>query len=185
MLHRHIKEADVPITTRETRAMIVFYLCPRPITLVSVSDGQRNNMFTMNLMGSVGNGYFAFALNSSRAAAPLIEQAKTAVLSSIPFQQARLASKLGSNHRKHFITWDQLPFATTTSESVGLPVPDFSLRIRKMQVEAVHRLGSHTLFVAKTLVDEQIADDLQFFVVHGIYMARRQNMGNSSITANS
>lgn len=64
-------------------------------------------------------------------------------------------------------------------------MPDFSLRIRKMQVEAVHRLGSHTLFVAKTLVDEQIADDLQFLVVHGIYMARRQNMGSNSIAANS
>ena len=82
------RDNDVPITTRETRAMIVFYLCPRPVALVTVEDSQARNMFPMNLMGPVGDGYFAFALNSHRAAAPLVERARRVVLSSIPLQQS-------------------------------------------------------------------------------------------------
>lgn len=175
--------SDVPITTREVHAMIVFYICPRPVVLVSVEDGDKRNMFPMNLMGPIGNDYFAFALNSSRAAAPLVESAGRVALSNVPLELASMVRQLGGNHKKPSIDWNQLKFATTPSPTMGIQVPEFALRVREMQVEAARRIGSHTLFVAKTIRDDRLADGLQFFVVHGIYQAWRQKLARPDITA--
>ncbi len=159
--------------------MIVFYICPRPVVLVSVKDGGMGNVFPMNLMGPIGKGYFAFALNSTRAAAPLVERTGRVALSSVPVEQASLAYRLGGNHKKPCIDWNQLPFASKISTSFGFPVPGFALRVREMQVEATRKIGSHTLFVARTIRDESWTDGTQVFVVHGIYQAWRQKMNRA------
>ncbi len=175
--------SDVPITTREVHAMIVFYICPRPVVLVSVEDGDKKNMFPMNLMGPIGNDYFAFALNSSRAVAPLVESAGRVALSSVPLEYASIARQLGCNHKRGSTDWNQLKFATTPSPTIGVQVPEFALRVREMQVEAAQRIGSHTLFVAKMISDNRLRDGLQFFVVHGMYQAWRQKLARPDITA--
>lgn len=174
---RPSKDGEVAITARENRAMAVFYICPRPVVLVSVIEGQTGNMFPMNVMGPIGGGYFAFGLNSTRSAAPLVGRAGRVLLSSIPFEQASVASSLRGNHRKSDIDWSQLPFATIKPDGTEVPIPEFALRIREMQVEAVHKLGSHTLFVAKTIRDQRLGDGPEFFVAHGLYCAWRQRKG--------
>jgi len=173
---RRVEDSDVPITAREIHAMIVFYICPRPVVLVSVADGGVGNVFPMNLMGPIGNGYFAFALNSTKAVAPLVERTGRVALSSVPVEQASLAYQLGGNHKKPCIDWKQFPFATAISSAFGVPVPRFALRVREMEVETARKIGSHTLFVARTIRDERWADGLQHFVVHGIYQAWRQKL---------
>jgi len=169
--NRQAKDSDVPITAREARAMIVFYLCPRPTAVVTVQHGDGTNMFPMNLMGPVGSGYFAFALNSNRAAAPLVERARRIVLSNIPLEHAALVFRLGANHRRTSIDLGELPFPTVRLGNIDALVPSFALRVRELQVEAVHRLGSHTLFVAKTVADERLADGPVLCSAHGIYQA--------------
>ena len=176
------KNLDVPITTPEARAMIVFYFCPRPIALVTVEEEQARNMFPMNLMGEIGDGYFAFGLNSSRAAAPLVERARRVVLSSVPLERASVVAKLGSNHRKPSIDWNQLPFSITRPNTIDATVAAFALTVSEMQVEVVRRLGSHTLFVAKTIAEERIVDGPRLFHVHGIYDAWQRNAQNLSGT---
>jgi flavin reductase (DIM6/NTAB) family NADH-FMN oxidoreductase RutF len=168
------KDADVPISQRENRAMMVFYICPRPTVLVSASDGDHHNMFPMNLMGYLGDGYFGFALNANRKSAPLIERARRVALSSVPFSQASVVSKMGGNHRKVSTVWPELPFATARSPLLGLPVPEFALRVREMEVIEIKPGGSHTLFVARLLSDHVHNSDEQFFVEHGFYAAWRE-----------
>ncbi|QNI32493.1 hypothetical protein H7849_00205 [Alloacidobacterium dinghuense] len=170
-------DKDVPITPRENRAMAVFYTCPRPVVLVSVIDGDMGNLFPMNIMGPIGNGYFAFGLNSSRSVAPLVERAKKVVLSNIPVELADTAFKVRGNHRKLSINWSELPFATITPRSVGIPVPEFASRIREMHVEGMQKIGSHILFVAKTTHEETLLYGPQFFLAHGSYHAWRQRQG--------
>ena len=46
------------------------------------------------------------------------------------------------------------------------------MRAREMEVEAAYPLGSHTLFVAKIVSEEQLAYKPQFFDMHGLYFAR-------------
>jgi len=172
-------DPDVRMDTLGTRSMMVLFICPRPVVLVSVMHGETGNIFPMNLMGPIGKDYMAFALNSSRQAAPFVERAGCTVFSNIPSEQSEVARQLRGNHRQKSVRWDQLPFETRPSASLGIPVPCFALRVREMEVEAVRKLGSHTLFVARVVHDERRSARPQFTMIHGIYQARRLRMRQS------
>jgi flavin reductase (DIM6/NTAB) family NADH-FMN oxidoreductase RutF len=169
---------DVEMKARDVHAMCVYYNCPRPVGLVSVSDGNATNIFPMNLMGAIGGSGFAFALNTGKPVTLLIERARRIALSTVPFPQAKTAYGMAPNHKKESIDAAQLPFAVRRSAEFGFPVPEFALRLREMEVEAIERPGSHTLFVARVVRDENCAtaggDNLEFFTLHGIYQARRE-----------
>jgi flavin reductase (DIM6/NTAB) family NADH-FMN oxidoreductase RutF len=173
---RRDKNPEIPMSVLGARSMNVFFICPRPVVLVSAMDGSKGNIFPMNLFGCIGDDYFAFALNSLRKAAPLVERAGRVALSSIPIEHAGLVRQLGKNHRSDFAEWDKLPFATTPSPALGLPIPQFALRVREMEIKTVQKLGSHTLFLARLIRDEHLRNDLQFCMIHGIYQSWRLSM---------
>ena len=164
---------DVRPTMRELHSMFVFYICPRPVVLGGVCDGSHSNVFPMNLMGPIGDGYFSFALNRARPVTALVSRAGRVALSSLPFAQSSIALQFGKNHKVEHIDLAQLPFSTKPSPNFRLPVPDFALRVREIQVEAAHNVGSHTLFIARIIHDDRWAHGPEMFVVHGIYQAAR------------
>ena len=161
------------MSVRDVHAMPIFFICPRPVVLVSVADGEIGNLFPMDLMGPLGNGLFGFALNSKRMSASQVRRSGRLALSTVPFEQASVVTGLGGNHNNEGLHWEELPFQMTASTRLGLPVPSFSLRVREMEVITFRDLGSHTLFVARTLNDEHWSDGSQFFMVHGMYQEWR------------
>jgi flavin reductase (DIM6/NTAB) family NADH-FMN oxidoreductase RutF len=170
------KPGEIPMIARGVHAGIAFFTCPRPVVLVSVpagNAGDSGNMFPMNLMGPVGEGWFAFSLNSTRQASPLVQRAGRVALSDLPFDQSDRARELRGNHKRESILWKDLQFPIRPSAAFGIPVPEFALRVREMEIEHVRRLGSHTVFVARIVHEERCSDGLQFFMIHGIYQAWR------------
>jgi flavin reductase (DIM6/NTAB) family NADH-FMN oxidoreductase RutF len=170
---RHKGTSHIRISARAAHAMIVSFICPRPVVLVSAISGDRSNMFPMNLLGSVSDGYFAFSLDSTRLAAPLVAGAGSVALSSIPMEQSEVARQLGKNHKKESVPWNQLPFPTRPSTALGIPVPCFALRVIELRIETIRNLGSHTLFVARVIRDERHGEGQQFSVIHGVYQVWR------------
>jgi hypothetical protein len=164
---------EIKITPRDAHTMIVFFICPRPVVLVSVVHGESGNVFPMNLMGPIGEGKFAFALNSTRHAAPIVVNARRAAISNVPLTEAVLAKGLGRNHLKASIDLSGLPFESHPSPLFGFPVPDFAVRVRELEIESSERLGSHTFFIARLVRDERLTAAQEFFYVHGIYQAWR------------
>jgi flavin reductase (DIM6/NTAB) family NADH-FMN oxidoreductase RutF len=158
---------EIPVVASELHALFVFYICPRPIGLVSVVDGDAGNIFPMDLIGQIGQRHFSLALHTK--AVPLIERSRRVALSSVPVEAIPLAYQLGRNHRKASVDWASLPFSLTTSAAFGLPVPTFSPRVRELAVVQSRNMGSHTLFICKLVEEHGIADGLQFFQAHGFY----------------
>lgn len=173
------------IPARDLRCVFVFYICPRPVVLVSVRDENLVNIFPMDLIGSVGTHHFSLALHTSSSAVPLLEQSRRIALSSLPVEQISVAYELGQNHRKPCVDLGCLPFDTSPSAAFGLPVPRFSLRVREMLIDEVRDLGSHKLFLARTIEDQHWAKGLQLFFVHGIYDARRRQSRLESANSDS
>jgi flavin reductase (DIM6/NTAB) family NADH-FMN oxidoreductase RutF len=165
--------SNVPMVVRELHSVFVFYICPRPVVLVSVVDGNLTNIFPMDLIGPVGTRHFSLALHSTSTAVPLLERSRRIALSSVPLEQTSVAYQLGRNHNKASIEADEIPFATTKSAAFGLPVPSFALRVREMQIESIQKLGSHRLFLAHAVEDRHLTEGLQLFFVHGFYQAWR------------
>jgi hypothetical protein len=172
-LWRGVNTSGMKMSFLDRRAAIVTFIRPHPVVLVSVVGESGGNIFPMNIMGELGNGRYAFALKDSRRAAHLVEGAGRVALSSVPISQAALAYRLATNHFKQSIVWEELPFATRTSPTLKIPVPAFTHRVREMDIEKVHRIGSHTLFVARMIHDERFADAAELCAIHGFYQAWR------------
>ena len=160
---------DIRMPSDELWALFIYYICPRPVFLVSFQSEGRGNMIPMDLVGAIGREHFGLALHTSSPALPLVEMAGRVAISSVPADQMNTAYGLGKNHRSGDIAWESLPFGITPSESYGIPVPDFSLRVRELQVEFSRPLGSHTFFVSKVTSDKRQAVGPQFFQAHGCY----------------
>lgn len=173
LLWRRVDIAGTKMSFLERRAVMVMFIRPHPVVLLSLCGEAGGNIFPMNIMGDLDNGYFAFALKESKLAAHLVERAGRVALSSVPVSQTSLAYKLGANHRKQSIDWNKLPFATEMSSAFDIPVPVFALRVREMEIEAVRKIGSHIFFVARIIRDESFADSAGLCIVHGFYQAWR------------
>jgi flavin reductase (DIM6/NTAB) family NADH-FMN oxidoreductase RutF len=180
--HRHTK-SKIQLSPLEQRAMSVLFTCPRPISLVTVAETGRASMFPLNVMSDVNEEYFAFALTASKIPAQFLASAGRFALSATPIDQAPVAFALAVNHNIPSIEFSDLPFETRPSPRLRLPVPVFSPRVREMEIESVHKVGSHSLFVARTISDERRAGGPEFSVVHGFYQSWRLRHGLDSASS--
>jgi hypothetical protein len=168
--------SKIQISQRELHSLFTFYICPRPVVLVSVMHKGAGNIFPMDLIGSFADGHFSLALRASSAPASLMESSRRIALSDIPIEQISLAYELGKNHHKTGVDWSDIAFAMTTSPAFQLPVPQFSVRVREMHIETVQDMGSHKLFLARTIADQRWSNGLQLHFIHGFYQTRRQQV---------
>lgn len=166
--------ANVRMSATDQHAMMVMFICPRPVVLVTAMEKDGGNLFPMNLMGDLGEGYFSLALNSERQASQCVKRSGRVALSSVPFEKAGVARQLGKHHLQNSIDWNRLPFRLKSSSKFGFPVPDFALRVRELEVQDVEELGSHTFFVARVLEEKVYASGPNFFMIHGIYQHVRE-----------
>jgi flavin reductase (DIM6/NTAB) family NADH-FMN oxidoreductase RutF len=155
------------------RAMTVMFIRPHPVVLVSHPGDGGGNIFPMNLMGELGNGYFGFALVDSREAAIGVERAGCIAVSSVPFAQAAFAFQLAANHFHNSADWKSLPFATRPSSTFGIPVPAFAARVRELEIVHTGKIGSHRFFVARIVRDAKTAECENLHLIDGIYHAWR------------
>jgi flavin reductase (DIM6/NTAB) family NADH-FMN oxidoreductase RutF len=170
---RNLESHEIQMTFLETRAAMVTFIRPHPVVLASVVDGARGNIFPMNILGDLGDGRMGLALRKSRTASGLVERARRIALSTVPLAKAHSAYRLAANHLKESIDWGQLPFSTRPSCVFGIPVPEFALRVREVEIEKIQPIGSHTFFVGRIKKEERVATDIALHVVHGFYQAYR------------
>ena len=173
------KASEGQMAARKLHCVFALYIRPRPVFLVSAAHGAVSNLFPMDLVGSLGHESFALALHSTSTGLKLLTQSRRVALCSVPYSKAPVVFVLGKQHNVSSIDHESLPFSMTRSSTFSLPVPEFSLRVREMKIQMVRPIGSHTLFVAKTVEDELWRDDLQLFQIHGFYHAWRQRLQRS------
>src|ERR1700728_1773102 len=180
---RKLESFDVKMTAREMRASYVGFIRPHPIVLGSIQSSAGGNIFPMNLMGELGNRYFAFALKGSRKPSRLVANLKHIAISNIPLPLCSTAFQLATNHKKETIEWDQLPFPLSISHNLKFPIPAAAGRVRELTVEQIHKLGSHTLFLARILSDELRFDEPQVHAIHGFYQHWRLRKDKTELKA--
>lgn len=170
--YRHLRKDNtkgVHLSFLESRAMMVEFIRPHPVMLVSVGSREEGNIFPMNLLGDLGDGYFGLALRTERVAGSLVRRHGRIALTTMPLGQGAVAYQLGHNHSKESFDWGQLPFAIRPSKAFAIPVPAFALRVREVEIKEVRGVGSHTFFLGRIVHDEKCADGLAFCSIHGFY----------------
>src|ERR1700722_774987 len=157
--------------------LMIFYIFPRPVVLVSVDDGSHSNLFPMDLIGPVSADRFTLALRSTSQSVPTMKSARRVVLADIPAGARSTAYKLGVHHKNVKVDWDQLPFGIRRSPNFALPYPEIALRVREVEILDFDTIGSHTLFVTQIASEDSAGDDAQFFHTSGIYQHFRSCNG--------
>jgi flavin reductase (DIM6/NTAB) family NADH-FMN oxidoreductase RutF len=156
---------------------MIFYICPRPVVLVSVDDGSHDNLFPMDLIGPVSSDRFTLALRSTSPSIATMKSARRVALSDVPARDYATAYKLGIHHKNVKVEWDHLPFEIKRSRNFSLPYPAIALRVREIEILDFDTIGSHTFFVTQIASEHSAADDAQFFHTSGIYQHFRSCNG--------
>jgi flavin reductase (DIM6/NTAB) family NADH-FMN oxidoreductase RutF len=157
---------------------MIFYICPRPVVLVSVDDGVHNNLFPMDLIGPLSPTRFTLALRSTSPSIATMKSARRVALADVPARDFATAYKLGIHHKNVKVNWEQLPFAIQRSRNFSLRCPASALRIRELEILDFDTIGSHVFFIAQTASEHLVSEDTQFFHTSGIYQHFRCRIGH-------
>jgi len=156
--------------------LMVCYICPRPVALVSVAVAGHFNMFPMDLIGSVGP-HVTLALRSTNISIPVLREAGRAALASLPAEMKRAAYDLGRHHQQPLGDPAALPFATRPSPTAAIPMAAAALHAREVVIRHAEDIGSHAFLVADILFDGPVVPGRQLHHVSGIYQAHRRLRG--------
>jgi len=160
------------------RHLMICYIRPRPVVLVSVSAPGHFNIFPMDLIGQIGI-HAILALRSTNISIPIMRQEKRVVLSSLPAEMKTAAYALGEHHKVPLQDPSALPFATRPSPILGIASVAKSLRIQELHIRHSEEIGSHTIFVADIMSDEPLAPGPQLHHISGFYDVYRHRRGRA------
>lgn len=155
--------------------LMIDYLCPRPVVLVSVDTPVHRNIFPMDLIGPLErSGLFSLALRSTNISEPIMREVRQVALSSIPAAMKNVVYKLSEHHKRPPDDWNALPFPMRPSREFGVPVVSSALRIRELAIVHSQVIGSHTFFLCRIASDENLAEGLQLHHTAGFHQAYRR-----------
>jgi flavin reductase (DIM6/NTAB) family NADH-FMN oxidoreductase RutF len=158
--------------------LMIFYICPRQVVLVSVEDGEHRNLFPMDLIGPVAPDRFTLALRNTSRSVPAMKSARRVALSDVAAADCGLAYRLGAHHREPLADWQSLPCATERSRAFSLPFPQSALRVRELEILDFETIGSHTFFVTRIVAEQPLAEADQLHHTSGLYQHFRTRHGH-------
>lgn len=173
---RNREEHNFRMEPAALQHLMICYICPRPVVLVSLSAPGHFNMFPMDLIGSVGS-QFALALRSTNISIPIMRSGGRIALSSLPAGMKAAAYALGRHHKASLSDPAALPFGTRPSPSLGIASVADALRVRELAIRHAEEVGSHTFFIADILSDERIVQGPQLHHISGFYDVYRHRHG--------
>jgi flavin reductase (DIM6/NTAB) family NADH-FMN oxidoreductase RutF len=158
--------------------LLVHYVCPRPVALVSVmDDGTRGNLFPMDLLGQVVPGAFVAALKNTNRTIESVRRSRRIVVSRIPLELSKQAYALADMHRSAHIDWAAAPVALARSAGSGYPIPARALVATEVEIHHTEDMGSHTALVGVPVHEQRLNEGRGMHHVSGLYHERCQALG--------
>jgi len=158
--------------------LMIAYLCPRPVVLVSVETLGHRNIFPMDLIGPLRRGgFFSLALRTTNVSAPIMREVRRVALSSVPARLKTTVYQLAEHHKRPLDNWNELSFPVQPSREFGIPVMADALRILELAIVHHQEIGSHTFFLGRIVADENPGEDVQLHHTAGFHQAWRRRFG--------
>jgi flavin reductase (DIM6/NTAB) family NADH-FMN oxidoreductase RutF len=178
-VRRNTNPGNFAISPQATQQIMIFYICPRPVVLVSVRHGDHSNIFPMDLIGPIGLDRFTLALRSTSVSVEPMKSARRVAISDVAGGERQIAYGLGAHHKNARVDWSALPFNTRRSPEFSLPVPQSALRVRELEILDFNVVGSHTLFLTRVVSDQATGAGARLFHTSGIHQYFRKRSGQA------
>ncbi|WP_244465243.1 flavin reductase [Luteibacter rhizovicinus] len=154
--------------------LMIAYLCPKPVVLVSVNTDGHQNIFPMDLIGPLDRrGYFSLALRTTNVSVPILREARRVALSHVPATMKQVVYRLSEHHKQALTDWSALPFAVRSSREFGIPVVAEARRVQELTIVHSQEIGLHTFFVCRVVSDETGVHVAQLHHTAGFHQAHR------------
>src|SRR5205085_12687387 len=101
-IRSHRKPHNFYMPPTVVQQLMIFYICPRPVVLVSVAEEDHSNLFPMDLIGPLANGCFSLALRTTNVSVPTMVKARRLAISGMRAEHKDIVYKLGEHHKKQF-----------------------------------------------------------------------------------
>ena len=176
---RRAHQPVIPLLPEIVELISIFYICPRPVVLVSIADDVHDNLFPMDLIGPVAGDQFTLALRNKSDSIGIMSATRRIALADMPATALTTVRALGNLPRGQRVDWGVLPFGYAASREFSLRIPATALRVREMRITGTRITGSHCLFRASQISEHRIADGAQLFHTSGLYQALRSRQGRA------
>lgn len=178
-IRRHRRPDNFWMPPEAVQQLMIFYIYPRQVVLVSVEQGEHRNLFPMDLIGPVTPDRFTLALRSTSRSVAAMKLARRVALSDVAAEDCALAYRLGAQHREPLPDWRSLPCPLARSREFALPVPQSALRVRELEILDHETIGSHTFFVARIAAEQPLGEADLLHHTSGLYQHFRKRHGRA------
>lgn len=184
LMRKHPSAQHALMAPQSVQQLMIAYLCPRPVVLVSVEAAGHQNIFPMDLIGPLErSGFYTLALRSTNVSAPFMRETRRVALSSMPASMKAAVYALSAHHKQPLEDWNAVPFPVRPSQQFAIPSVAEALRVHELSIVHSQEFGSHTLFVGRIASTEEHAEGVQLHHTPGYYQVyrRRQKMGFAEV----
>lgn len=158
--------------------LMIAYLRPRPVVLVSVNAPAHRNIFPMDLIGPLERcGLFSLALRSTNVSQPVMREIRQVALSSVPASMKAFVYQLSEHHKQPLENWETLPFPVRASRKFGIPTVAAALQVRELSILHSEEIGLHTFFLCRIAAEEPLAHGEQLHHTAGYHQVYRRKRG--------
>lgn len=158
--------------------LMITYLCPRPVVLVSVEAEGHRNIFPMDLIGPLeGSGLFSLALRSSNVSEPTMRDVRRVALSHPAATMKGTVYQLARHHKDAVKAWTDLPFPLSRSPELDIPTVASALRVQELAIVHSEVIGSHTFFLCRVVTSEDVGEGAQLHHTAGFHQYYRTRLG--------
>lgn len=172
---RHAASNHLNMPPAAAQQLMIAYLCPRPVVLVSVATKGHRNIFPMDLIGPLErSGLYSLALRSTNISEPVMRDIRRVALSDMPAAMKSVVYKLAAHHKQPPQDWGALPLPMQPSAEFGIPAVAQALRVRELAIVHAQVIGSHTFFLARIAAIEERGQGAQLHHTAGFHQAFRR-----------
>ena len=155
----------------------IAYSLPRIISLVSVGDGARMNLFPTDLHGPVGDGHYVSSLRVGGRACEQVEHCRRIAISEVNATAYKAVYRLGKNHMKPMDYASAFELHTTASATWAIALPAAVVHYRELEWYDCFDWGIHRLYCYRTVYSRRVSDFKRLAHVHNCYAQWRNDAG--------
>lgn len=155
----------------------IAYSVPRNISLITVAENGRYNLFPTDLHGQADDQHYIISLRHEGKACQQVIQTRKILITQVQSHFYRTVYALGKNHMQEFREKSHFPFGDSVSSLLQLPLPESAIFYRELELRESFIHGIHRLFLFKILSRQQVQTNPPSTLahIHNVYATWRHN----------
>ena len=153
----------------------IAYCIPRLISLITVYDGNRMNLFPTDLHGTIDNDLYLGSLRIGGEACEQVNRLKRIVISEIDKRHFREAYGLGKRHMQPMNDKSSFHLEEAVSANFGFPLPVEVGTYRELEYLDHFDISIHRIFIYRVVNTAEIKKIEPLAHIHRYYAQWREN----------